>query len=186
MKRKTCLTFLELSDTSTRKPSFTSWRAWKNNDVTLCWLLQKTRGATCISCVFQLTLKGIILKGPKNRHFANTNTHLSFGCGHSSSARVNLLIDGGEEVLRNPQSVLQQWEVWVVFRSVFQQVLYHEHARYQWKNTLNLSTRYRYDELHWKEPYTCADGFNWASSFSCEWMLKKLERLYLFKIQHHF
>lgn len=64
----------------------------------------------------------------KNRLFTLNSTHLSLGCGHSRPARVNLLIDGGEEVLRDPQSVLQQWEVWVVFRSVFQQVLQHQHS----------------------------------------------------------
>lgn len=59
--------------------------------------------------------------------FTHNNTHLSLGCGHSGPARVNLLIDGGEEVLRDAQSVLQEREVRVVFRGVFQQVLQHQH-----------------------------------------------------------
>lgn len=50
-------------------------------------------------------------------------THLSFGCSDSCPARINLLIDGGQEVLGDPQSVLQEGEVWVVFRRVFQEVL---------------------------------------------------------------
>ena len=54
---------------------------------------------------------------------AKGDAHLSLGCSDSGPARVDLLIDGGEKVLRNTQSVLQEWEVWVVFRSVFQQVL---------------------------------------------------------------
>lgn len=57
----------------------------------------------------------------------HNSTHLSLGCGHSGPSWVNLLVDGGEEVLRDPQSVLQQWEVGVVFRSVLQQVLQHQH-----------------------------------------------------------
>lgn len=57
----------------------------------------------------------------------NNHTHLSLGCSDSSPARVDLLVDGGEEVLRYPQSILQEGEVWVVLGSVFQQVLKHEH-----------------------------------------------------------
>lgn len=53
----------------------------------------------------------------------NTHTDLALGCSNSSPAGVNLLIDGGEEVLRNPQSVLQEGEVRVVLWSVFQQIL---------------------------------------------------------------
>lgn len=57
----------------------------------------------------------------------HSHTHLSLGRGDSSPARVDLLVDGGQEVLRDPQSVLQQREVRVVLRSVFQQVLQHMH-----------------------------------------------------------
>lgn len=53
----------------------------------------------------------------------NTHTDLALGCSNSSPAGVNLLIDGGEEVLRNPQSVLQEGEIRVVLWSVFQQIL---------------------------------------------------------------
>lgn len=74
MKRKTCLTFLELSDTSTRKPSFTSWRAWKTMMSLPVGCYKKTRSATSIYCVLQLTLKRIISKGPKN---GQTLTHTS-------------------------------------------------------------------------------------------------------------
>lgn len=54
-------------------------------------------------------------------------THLSLGCSDSSPARVNVLVDGGEEVLRYPQGILKDGEVRVVLRSVFQQVLKHTH-----------------------------------------------------------
>ena len=57
------------------------------------------------------------------------HTHLSFGRGDGGPAGVDLLVDGGEEVLRYPQSVLQQREVRVVLRSVFQQVLKHTHTQ---------------------------------------------------------
>lgn len=97
VKRKTCLTFLELSDTSTRKPSFTSWRAWKDADVTLCcsttentkpcspavlWLIQASVISTIPShdnymfllCLWLITCKNRSFKGPKNTWHTITHT----------------------------------------------------------------------------------------------------------------
>lgn len=53
------------------------------------------------------------------QHTEINHTHLSLRCSDSCPARVNLLIDGGEEVLRYPQSILQEGEVWVILGSVF-------------------------------------------------------------------
>lgn len=50
-------------------------------------------------------------------------THLSLRRGHGSPAWVDLFIDAGQEVLGYSQSILKQREVWVILRSVFQQVL---------------------------------------------------------------
>lgn len=52
-------------------------------------------------------------------------THLSLGCGDGGPAGVDLLVDGGEEVLGDAQGILQQREVGVVLGGVLQQVLKH-------------------------------------------------------------
>lgn len=49
--------------------------------------------------------------------------HLSLRRGDGGPAGVDLFIDGGQEVLGDPQSILQQGKVWVVLRGVLQQVL---------------------------------------------------------------
>lgn len=46
------------------------------------------------------------------------DTHLSLRRGDGGPARVDLLVDGGQEVLGDPQSVLEQREVRVVLRCV--------------------------------------------------------------------
>lgn len=55
-------------------------------------------------------------------------THLSLGRGDGGPAGVDLLVDGGEEVLGDTQGILQQREVRVVLGSVLQQVLKHTHT----------------------------------------------------------
>lgn len=52
-------------------------------------------------------------------------THLSLGRGDGGPAGIDLLVDGGQEVLGDAQRILQQREVRVVLGSVLQQVLTH-------------------------------------------------------------
>ena len=54
----------------------------------------------------------------------NRQTDLSLGGGDGRAAGVDLLIDGGQEVLGDAQGVLKEGEVRVVLGCVFQQVLH--------------------------------------------------------------
>lgn len=54
---------------------------------------------------------------------SSVHTHLSLGGSDGGPAWVDLLIDTGQEVLGDSERVLQQSEVRVLFRSVFQQIL---------------------------------------------------------------
>ena len=61
-------------------------------------------------------------------------TDLSLGGGDGRAAGVDLLVDGGQEVLGDAQGVLKEGEVRVVLGCVFQQVL-HTHTHTHTLNT---------------------------------------------------
>lgn len=60
------------------------------------------------------------------------NTHLSFLDSHRLASGRRLLVDAGQEVLRDPQGVLQKRVVRVAGGSVFEQVL--DSSCSKWRN----------------------------------------------------